>query len=101
MHLRPALASSVLLSASLLALAPAGVAGAATTICTQDSYSEECVREADKEKDSSTGDDEASTDRVLPFTGGELVLMTGLGAGALAAGTALVVAGRRKSTAGA
>ena len=34
----------------------------------------------------------------LPFTGGELVLLTALGAGALAGGTALVVAGRRKSS---
>lgn len=33
----------------------------------------------------------------LPFTGGELVLMTALGAGALAGGTALVIAGRRRT----
>lgn len=32
----------------------------------------------------------------LPVTGGELVLLTMTGAGALAAGTALVVAGRRR-----
>jgi hypothetical protein len=32
----------------------------------------------------------------LPFTGGELVLLTALGAGAVAGGTALVVAGRRR-----
>lgn len=32
----------------------------------------------------------------LPFTGGELVLMTLVGAGAVAGGTALVVAGRRR-----
>ena len=32
----------------------------------------------------------------LPVTGGELVLMTTAGAGALAAGTVLVVAGRKR-----
>lgn len=32
----------------------------------------------------------------LPFTGGEIVLMTTLGAGAVAAGTGLTVAGRRR-----
>ena len=34
---------------------------------------------------------------VLPFTGGELVLLSATGAGALAAGAALVVAGRRRT----
>lgn len=33
----------------------------------------------------------------LPFTGGEVALLGVVGAGALAAGTALVVAGRRRS----
>lgn len=33
----------------------------------------------------------------LPFTGGELVLMSAIGVGTLAGGTALVVAGRRRS----
>lgn len=42
-----------------------------------------------------------STPATLPFTGGEIVLLTALGAGALAGGTALVVAGRRKSSAAA
>lgn len=37
------------------------------------------------------------TPATLPFTGGELVLMTAAGLGALAGGTALVVAGRRKA----
>jgi hypothetical protein len=40
-----------------------------------------------------------SSPTTLPFTGGEVVLLTGLGAGALAAGAALVVAGRRRSVA--
>ena len=35
----------------------------------------------------------------LPFTGGEIALLTVLGAGALAGGTALVVAGRRRAQA--
>ena len=38
-----------------------------------------------------------SNPAALPFTGGELVLMTAVGAGALAGGTALVLAGRRKA----
>lgn len=38
-----------------------------------------------------------SNPSTLPFTGGELVLMTAVGAGALAGGTALVVAGRRRT----
>lgn len=37
-----------------------------------------------------------SNPSTLPFTGGELVLLTVLGAGTLAGGTALVVAGRRR-----
>lgn len=36
------------------------------------------------------------TPTTLPFTGGELVLLTAAGAGALAGGTALVLAGRRR-----
>lgn len=34
----------------------------------------------------------------LPFTGGEVVVLTLVGAGAVAGGAALVVAGRRRST---
>jgi hypothetical protein len=34
----------------------------------------------------------------LPFTGGEVVLLGGLGAGALAAGALLVAAGRRRTS---
>lgn len=41
----------------------------------------------------------ATSPSTLPFTGGELVLMTAIGAGALAGGTALVLAGRRKAAA--
>lgn len=38
-----------------------------------------------------------SNPSTLPFTGGELIMMTALGLGAVAGGTALVVAGRRKA----
>lgn len=44
---------------------------------------------------SSTGG--TSNPSTLPFTGGELVLMTALGAGTLAGGAALVIAGRRRT----
>jgi hypothetical protein len=37
-----------------------------------------------------------STNTALPFTGGELVLLTGVGAGALAGGVALVAVGRKR-----
>ncbi|MDQ1696781.1 MAG: hypothetical protein QOJ03_2134 [Frankiaceae bacterium] len=37
--------------------------------------------------------------QTLPFTGGEIVLMTTLGAAALGAGATFVVAGRRRRTA--
>lgn len=37
-----------------------------------------------------------STNTALPFTGGELVLLTGVGAGALAGGVALIAVGRRR-----
>lgn len=39
----------------------------------------------------------AESPSVLPFTGGELVLVSLAGAGALAAGGALLVAGRRRA----
>lgn len=39
----------------------------------------------------------AGNGRTLPFTGGELVLLTSIGGAALVGGTALVLAGRRKS----
>ena len=43
------------------------------------------------------GSSTAGAAAVLPFTGGEIVLLTATGAGALAAGSALLVAGRRRS----
>ena len=41
-------------------------------------------------------DGTTSNPSTLPFTGGELVLMTAIGASALAGGTVLVIAGRRR-----
>lgn len=41
----------------------------------------------------------ATNPSTLPFTGGEVALLGVVGAGALAVGTALVVAGRRRSSA--
>ncbi len=40
-----------------------------------------------------------TTPNTLPFTGGDIVLLSLLGAGTLAGGTALVVAGRRRTPA--
>lgn len=40
----------------------------------------------------------ATRPSTLPFTGGEIVLITAAGAAAVAAGTAMVVGGRRRST---
>lgn len=40
-----------------------------------------------------------STPDTLPFTGGDIVLLSLLGAGTLAGGAALVVAGRRRTAA--
>lgn len=39
----------------------------------------------------------SSSPATLPFTGGEIVLLSTLGLGALAGGTALVLAGRRRT----
>jgi hypothetical protein len=41
----------------------------------------------------------AGSPATLPFTGGEIVLISAAGAAAVAAGAALVVGGRRRSTA--
>ena len=43
-----------------------------------------------------SGGSATATTGDLPFTGGEVVLMTVVGLGAVAGGTALVVAGRRR-----
>ncbi|HWH30993.1 MAG TPA: hypothetical protein VNU26_18910 [Mycobacteriales bacterium] len=52
-----------------------------------------------KQPDTSVSDTGSTRPGALPFTGGELVLISAAGAAAVAAGTALVVGGRRRSTA--
>lgn len=100
MHVRPMAVSGLLLTASWLSV---GLATPALAVC--DSYSAACPTAAPEGDGSSTagggqtpsnaGGGRPST---LPFTGGELVLLTAVGVGALAGGTALVVAGRRKAS---
>lgn len=100
MHVRPAAAAGVLLATSWLVL---GVATPALAVC--DAYSGNCVDEPTGGGGGTTTDGDGgggvTVDRpaILPLTGGELVLLTAVGVGALAGGTALVVAGRRKATA--
>lgn len=99
MHVRLA-ATGVLLAAGLLSL---GTAAPALAVC--DAYSGTCATPAPDGDGSSTTDGGTQTPSnagggrpsTLPFTGGELVLLTAVGVGALAGGTALVVAGRRKA----
>lgn len=106
MHVRTFAASGVLLASCWVV---AGTAAPALAVC--DAYSATCPTEAptdtgpDTETDTdssgtsgtSGGGDEVANPSTLPFTGGEVVLLTAVGAGALAGGTALVVAGRRKN----
>jgi hypothetical protein len=82
--------AALALSAGASALAPA-VALAAPC----DSYSQNCpnVKGHHINKPPTVVEGEKQT---LPFTGGEIVLMTAAGLGALGAGTAFVVAGRRR-----
>ena len=113
MHLRrTAAAGTLLLTCGLVT----GIASPALAVC--DAYSGNCASPAptvlptaptgggstveidDDTTQAGTGGGGSTTSnnaRTLPFTGGELVLLTAVGAGALAGGTALVVAGRRKS----
>ena len=86
--------ATVLLAATAV-LAPATAAVAAPAAC--DAYSHKCttvegtkiVRHPNVQGNSTS----------LPFTGAEVVLMSVVGLGALGAGTAFVVAGRRRKTA--
>jgi hypothetical protein len=100
MRLRPAAAAGTLVVTGLLALAPAAPALAAC-----DAYSGGCVTQPPSVLPTtqtsvapttavrgSTGGSPAA----LPFTGGELVLVSVTGAAAVAGGAALVVAGRRR-----
>jgi hypothetical protein len=101
---------AAVLSFASVAAAPAAVAQ--TVDCAV--YPDRCVQSdvvvdrppvvvADTDTDTGNGtvSERSSTSpsaTSLPFTGGEVVLLSVLGAGALAAGTALVVAGRRRSS---
>ena len=100
MHLRPTLPAAGLLLGGFLVLATASPAAA---VC--DAYSGNCspapsVAPSVLPTVAERAVVESNDADTLPFTGGELVLMTAVGAGALAGGTALVVAGRRRSTSG-
>ncbi len=105
--LRLTTGAAVLGVASLVG-APAALAQ--TTTC--DAYSEGCDTTGvlpdseDQDDDTagvavSSGNRGSGTPSSLPRTGGETVLLGLAGAGALAAGTVLVVAGRRRATASA
>ena len=102
MNVRSAVALGGLTFAGLVA-----VAGPAAAVC--DAYSGTCTEPPavlDQEftpAQTPTTQTRASvtptveTPATLPFTGGELVLVSAVGIGALAGGTALVVAGRRRA----
>lgn len=96
MSVRPLAASGVLLASSFVVL---GAASPALAVC--DAYSGGCPTPAEEVAGEgvSVADRGSSTPSTLPFTGGELVLLSTVGAAALVGGTALVVAGRRKATA--
>ena len=99
MNARRLAASGVLLASGFLVV---GTAGHAAAVC--DAYSQNCggnggggFTGGGGTTTTGGGGGTVDTPSTLPFTGGELVLLTAVGAGALAGGTALVVAGRRKS----
>lgn len=93
------------LATSALTVALVGVsAPAALAVC--DPYAEKCVDTVvkDKVQDKPVAVQRqeaprarANSPETLPFTGGEVTLMLALGGGALAAGAAMVVAGRRRT----
>ena len=107
MSLRRTVTTATVVAASWVAL---GMSSPALAVC--DAYSGGCPSPTpgsinggsggagtgtDTDAGGASGGGTTSNPSTLPFTGGELVLMTALGAGALAGGTALVVAGRRRS----
>lgn len=102
MHVRPAtLAGGMLLGGVLV------VSGAAPALAVCDAYSGSCVEPTKvlpttleapaTDVRSRAVVDTGASPSTLPFTGGELVLVSALGAAAVAGGTALVVAGRRRN----
>lgn len=60
----------------------------------QDREEEEVASTQDREEEGTTT---ATNPATLPFTGGEVALLSAVGAGTLLVGTALVVAGRRRA----
>lgn len=103
MRLTSALATAAMTSALLVTGAPAALA-----VC--EAYSGACVDDAVRDRSNDNrepvvrarqgGARQAPAPETLPFTGGEVVMLSGLGAGAVAAGAALVVAGKRRSQTG-
>ena len=88
-------ALATLLLTTTAALAPATAAFAAKTTC--DAYSHKCTTvEGTKIVRHPNVD---GTGTKLPFTGAEVIGMSVVGLGALGAGTAFVVAGRRRKAA--
>ena len=96
MHIRPVATAGLLAATGFLVI---GAASPAFAVC--DSYSGKCVEEppGDGGGGGAGGGGGTAVDRpaTLPLTGGELVLLSTVGIGALVGGTALVVAGRRKA----
>lgn len=99
MSVRPTVAIGTLLLTAAAWTCTSGIAAAQSV----DPYSGESVSPVDETRDDDVaGDDDAagvgngSAAGNLPFTGGEIVLLGTVAAGALASGTALVVAGRRQ-----
>lgn len=110
MHRRPAALTGSLLASGALAVA---LAGPAAAVC--EAYSGGCTEPpgvlpttlTDGTTDSTTTTTNSTSNRVgagtpstLPFTGGEVVLVSVAGAAAIAGGGALVVAGRRRASSG-
>lgn len=92
-----ALATAAMTSTLLFTGAPAALA-----VC--DAYSGVCVEDEVRERNEPGQPQDADAvvrarqaPETLPFTGGEVVMLSVLGAGAVAGGAALLVAGRRRS----
>ncbi|MBC7375770.1 MAG: hypothetical protein H7323_17410 [Frankiales bacterium] len=100
MSARPLAATAVLLVSGF---ALVGLASPAFAVC--DAYSGTCPVQAPTSGGtggaanggSGSGASTAARPSTLPFTGGELVLLSTIGVGALVGGTVLIVAGRRKA----
>lgn len=95
--LRPALGTAATAAAAAAAaVAALSLLGAAPALAACDAYSGGCTSDAPPPA-RLTQEPAVQSPTTLPFTGGQLVLLTATGAAALAGGTALVVAARRPS----